>query len=75
MSSKANNEKNPKRPSFMRILKSVVAAAVGVQSQRNHDYDSQQTSLWHYVIAGVILTLVFVVSLVGLVLLVVRIAG
>lgn len=62
--SKSNKSKT------MQVIKSVFAAAVGVQSEENRIRDFQSGSPLPYIIAGVIFTIVFVLALVGLVLLV-----
>lgn len=65
----------PKRPTLMSVLKTVLAAAIGVQSQKSLEYDSQQASFRHYVIAGLILMSTFIATLVCVVLLVIQITG
>lgn len=58
------------KPNFLAIAKSVISAAIGVQSNKNREQDFQHGSLSAYVIGGVIFTIafigviVFVVSLV-----------
>lgn len=47
-----------------RVVLSAMAAAFGVQSQKNLENDERSRSIVPYVIAGVILTALFVVSLV-----------
>lgn len=75
MEKKDNQDVPSKRPSFMRVLKTVLAAAIGVQSRKNLEYDSQQTSFRHYVVAGLILISTFIATLVCIVLLVVHYTG
>lgn len=71
-----NNQQSPSRqPSFIRVLKTVLAAAIGVQSRKNLEDDSQQASFRHYVVAGLILISTFIATLVCVVLLVVRFTG
>lgn len=70
-----NPESPPKRSSFLRVLKTVLAAALGVQSQKNLEYDGEQNSLSHYIVAGVLLVLTFALTLAGIVFLVVHFTG
>ncbi len=49
------------------IVKSVFAAAFGVQSQRNRERDFGQGSYRHFVIAGIVFTVLFVLTLVTVV--------
>ncbi|WP_303287040.1 DUF2970 domain-containing protein [Marinobacter sp. SS8-8] len=71
---KSDGERS-KRPSFLRVLKTVLAAAIGVQSRKNLEQDSQQASFRHYVAAGLILISTFIATLVCIVLLVVHFTG
>lgn len=58
----------PKTPQkLLQIIGSTLAAAMGVQSNRNRERDFSQGSVKTYVISGVIFTAVFVTSLVLLV--------
>ena len=49
------------------VIKSVLAAAVGVQSDENRQKDFEQGSLSTYIIAGLIFTALFVLGLIFLV--------
>jgi len=70
-----NQQKHRQRPSFLRVLKTVLAGAIGVQSRKNLEYDSQQASFRHYAVAGLILISTFIATLVCTVLLVMHYAG
>jgi hypothetical protein len=66
-------EKNS--PSFGAVLASVVAAVFGVQSSKNRERDFTRGKPIHYIIVGLIVTLVFVLSVWGVVKLVLSNAG
>ncbi|MCF7964135.1 DUF2970 domain-containing protein [Methylobacter sp. Wu8] len=55
------------KPTITQIIKSVLAAAIGVQSDENRQKDFEQGSLSTYIIAGVIFTVLFICGLVFLV--------
>jgi hypothetical protein len=55
------------KPTITQIIKSVLAAAIGVQSDDNRQKDFEQGSLSTYIIAGVVFTVLFVCGLVFLV--------
>ncbi len=55
------------KPTIIQVIKSVLAAAIGVQSDENRKKDFEQGSLSTYIIAGLIFTVLFVVGLVFLV--------
>ena len=52
---------------IMQLIKSVLSAAIGVQSDENRRKEFEQGSLPTYIIAGVIFTVLFVGSLILLV--------
>lgn len=54
-----------------RLILSVLAAAIGVQSNRNREQDFQSTSILPYIIGGIVFTVLFVLSLIFIVSLIV----
>lgn len=59
-------------PSMWHFVKTTLAAAVGVQSQKNLETDFSQKSIVPFIIAGVVFTAIFLLSLIAIVSLVVR---
>ncbi len=68
-----NNGK--RKPGFIAVLMSTLAAALGVQSNRNRERDFQHGSLKVFIAAGVIFTVLFILIVVGVVRLVLRGSG
>ena len=62
-------------PSFGAVLTSALAAVFGVQSSKNHERDFTRGKPIHYIIVGLLVTLVFVLSVWGVVKLVLSNAG
>jgi hypothetical protein len=60
-------EVNVTKPSICRVFKSVLSAAIGVQSEKNRIADFQSASIWPFLIGGIIFTIAFVVGLILLV--------
>ena len=58
---------NPQKPSFLQVVLSVFAAAIGVQNKKNLEKDFSQTSPLPFIVAGVTFTVVFVLILVAIV--------
>jgi len=52
---------------FINVLKSAMAAAFGVQSNKNRERDFSQGKPVHFIIAGIILTICFVCVIILLV--------
>jgi len=61
-------------PTLRQVFASVLAAGFGVQSERNRERDFVHGKPGQYVVVGLIITLVFVLSLWGLVRLVLSLA-
>lgn len=51
------------KPTITQVLKSVLAAFIGVQSERNSKKAFENGSLSTYVIAGLIFTTLFVIAI------------
>ena len=56
---------------FKRILQSTLAAAFGIQSQRNREKDFEEGNAGWFILAGIIFTVVFIVTVLTVVNLVV----
>lgn len=67
--------KQPQKLGFMDILKSTLAGALGVQSNKNRERDFNHGSIKVYAIAGLIFTVVFITTVVIVVKIVLRNAG
>lgn len=59
------------KPKLGQLVLSVLAAAVGVQSNRNREQDFQQSSILPYIVAGIVFTILFLTSLIFIVSLIV----
>lgn len=53
-----------KHPSFWQIIISVLAAMFGVQSEKARKRDFQFGKPWHYVVVGLVMTTLFVLSII-----------
>jgi len=51
------------KPSLFHIIKSVLAAGIGVQSNKNRKIDFEHGSLSSYLIVGFIMTILFVLGI------------
>lgn len=63
------------QPTTLQVVMSVLAAFFGVQSERNRQRDFQQGQPIHFIIAGIILTVLFILLIWGTVRLVLWAAG
>ena len=55
------------KPNLLHVIKSVLAAAIGVQSQKNREIDFQSGSLSAYIAVGLIATVLFILVLIKVV--------
>ncbi len=51
------------KPSLLHVVKSVIAALIGVQSDSNREIDFKHGSLSAYLIVGLIATLIFIFTI------------
>lgn len=56
-----------KKPGLKRLIISLLAGLVGVQSDKNRQEDFSSGSIWPFIIGGVVLTILFVLGLILLV--------
>jgi hypothetical protein len=52
-----------KAPGFKQVLKAVLGAIVGVQSEQQRQQDFQTTTIWPYLVAGILAVVAFIVLL------------
>ncbi len=64
-----------RKPGFLDVVKSTLAAALGVQSSKNRERDFQHGSLKTFIAAGVIFTVIFIAVVITVVKIVVGAAG
>lgn len=64
-----------KPPSLWQVTKSVLAAMLGVQKSKNYQRDFQYGKPGQYIIIGLVLVTLFILILVGVVKLVLSLAG
>ena len=57
-------------PSFFQVTMSVLAAALGVQTDKNRERDFSQSSPLPYIVGGLLFTVLFVLTIAGVVMLV-----
>jgi hypothetical protein len=62
-------------PSFLSVLGSVMASMFGVQSSRRHETDFTRGKPIHYIMVGLLVTLVFILTVWSVVKLVISLAG
>lgn len=71
-----NDQSEDRKPlTLWQMLHSVLAAALGVQSGKNRARDFTQGKPSHFIILGVVFTLLFVLTIFGVVKLVIYLAG
>ena len=69
------NNQNGKPPSLIGVFGSVVASMFGVQSSRQREADFTHGKASHFIIVGLVMTVVFVLLIWAVVALVMRLSG
>ncbi len=70
-----SESQDPQQPGLSKAIGSAIAAAFGVQSGKNRERDFKHGKARNFIIAGVLFTLVFILTIVVVVKLVLRQAG
>jgi len=70
-----NDKTEKKAPSLWDVAKSVQAAFLGVQSSKNYERDFQHGKPSQYIIIGLIGVAIFIAVIIGVVKLVMKLAG
>ncbi|MDG4550701.1 MAG: DUF2970 domain-containing protein [Candidatus Contendobacter sp.] len=63
------------RPSLIQVILSVLASFFGVQNRQNFERDFKHGKAAHYIVVGLVMTIVLIVVLASLVNLVLRVSG
>jgi len=71
----SENGNGAKPPSFLSVLGSVLASMFGVQSNRKREQDFTHGKPSQYIIIGLLVTAVFILTIWGVVSLVMKLAG
>ncbi|MBV1908906.1 MAG: DUF2970 domain-containing protein [Kangiellaceae bacterium] len=61
------DQQDPKSPSFLNVVLSVLSAMIGVQSDENRERDFKRGKIGNYIFVGVVMVAVFVFSLIAIV--------
>lgn len=57
------SSKKSDRPAMWRIILSTLAAAFGVQSNRNREQDFTHGNIYVYIVSGLVFTVIFIVAI------------
>ena len=57
-------QSQPEKPSFWQIIISTLAAAFGVQKRENLERDTKQGNAYVYIAAGILFTVIFVLTVI-----------
>jgi hypothetical protein len=59
--------KDAQKPSLISVVKSILAAGIGVQSDKNRTRDFEQGNPLSFIIGGIVFTLVFIATIAAIV--------
>ncbi len=62
-SSNNSNQTPERKPNLLDVMKSVLAAMIGVQSDENRERDFKQGNASDYIIVGIVFVIIFVITL------------
>ena len=67
MSDKEEQRENKNSPGIFSVILSVLAAMIGIQSDKNRERDFEKGHLGNYIFVGVIVVAIFVFTLISVV--------
>jgi hypothetical protein len=71
-----SDPQSPQRPpGLLDVVRSVLASFFGVQSERNRERDFTRGKPQQYILVGLFMTLLFVLLMIGVVMLILRLAA
>lgn len=62
-----SQENNNKSPGVFRVIQSVLAAMIGIQSDQKRKEDFESGHWSHYIMAGVVMVVIFIFTLIYIV--------
>ena len=62
-----NDKEDKKSPGPLSVIKSVLAAMIGVQSDENRERDFTKGRASHFIFIGIVMTIAFVLTLIAIV--------
>ncbi len=62
-----SEDDSQKKPGFLAVVMSVIAAAFGVQTEANRERDFEHGNPVVYIVAGILFTVLFVLTIMGIV--------
>lgn len=68
-------QRETRRPGMLAVIASILAAAFGVQSSRNKERDFRHGNYRHFIIGGIVFTIVFVLAVIFVVRMVLESSG
>jgi hypothetical protein len=69
------DQREPPPPGTLAVIASILAAAFGVQSSRNKERDFRHGNYRHFIIGGIIFTILFVLAVIFVVRMVLESSG
>lgn len=70
-----DDQQHDQKPTLLQVVGSVLSAAVGIQSGKNHERDIKHGKASTFIIAGIVYAVLFIGGIAGLVHLVLKHAG
>ena len=62
-----NDKEEQKPPGILSVILSVLAAMIGIQSDKNRARDFEKGQIGHYIFVGVVVVIIFIFTLISIV--------
>jgi hypothetical protein len=67
MADRQNGKSPQKSPHIFQVIGSVLSAFIGIQSGKNRERDFKHGKPWHFIVTGIVLTVIFVLIVITVV--------
>jgi hypothetical protein len=67
MADRQNGKSPQKSPNIFQVIGSVLSAFIGIQSGKNRERDFKHGKPWHFIVTGIVLTVIFVLIVITVV--------
>jgi hypothetical protein len=64
---KENDDNNKKSPGIFSVIASVLAAMIGIQSDKNRERDFESGNMGSYIFVGIVMVFIFIMTLISIV--------
>jgi len=63
----SQTQESKSSPGPFKVIQSVLAAMIGIQSDKNRSRDFESGNIWHYIFVGIVMVAIFIFTIIAIV--------